>query len=86
MEVGIKQAKNDLSKLVSEARSGTRVYLMNRGKRVAEIVPTDQTDTIPNRGLGMFKDKFKGPSYWDSPKNRARFTKEFMNSLRDVSK
>ncbi len=62
MEVGIKDAKNNLSSLVSQARAGTRVFLTNRGQRVAELVPLEvEAPALANRGLGWLKGKAKLP-------------------------
>ena len=83
MEVGIKQAKNDLSKLVIAARQGQRVYLMNRGKRIAEIVPVrpkkEESARLP--GYGMFKGELNFPDGWNSQEARDRDEAELMQMI-----
>jgi antitoxin (DNA-binding transcriptional repressor) of toxin-antitoxin stability system len=37
LEVGIRQAKNNLSKLIDAVRNGEEVILTNRGERVAKL-------------------------------------------------
>ena len=81
MEVGIKQAKNNLSNLIVQAQAGTRVFLINRGKRVAEIVPVAQTNTGPQRGLGMFKEHIKLPARWGTQPERERAEKELLDTI-----
>jgi prevent-host-death family protein len=65
MEVGIREAKNSLSKLLDAVRHGEEVFVTNRGERVAQIVPA-RAPSKPNRGRGIWKGKLK-PG-WDSPK------------------
>ncbi len=77
MEVGIKQAKNQLSKLVAAARSGEEVFLMNRGKKVAKIVSIAQPRKN-NRGYGMFKDVIHLPDDWGSPEALKREEEEVL--------
>ncbi|MBV9224069.1 MAG: hypothetical protein JOZ45_12945 [Acidobacteriaceae bacterium] len=83
MEVGIKQAKIDLSKLVKAARQGQKVYLTNRDERVAEIlaVRPKREPGSPLPGYGMFKDKINLEAGWDSPENMRRDTEELMKIL-----
>jgi antitoxin (DNA-binding transcriptional repressor) of toxin-antitoxin stability system len=83
MDVGIKKAKTDLSRLVQEAQSGKRVFLMNRGKRIIELVPVNAPDQTAqdNRGFGMFKDKARLPADWDSQKSRRKATAEVMKLM-----
>ncbi len=77
MEVGIKKAKNELSKLVAAARSGEEVFLINRGERVARIVPVVKPKA-KNRGFGMYKDVIHLPDDWDSPEARKKEEEEFL--------
>ena len=83
MEVGIKQAKNDLSKLVIAAPQGQRVYLMNRGQRIAEIVPVrpkkEKNTRLP--GYGMFKDELDFPDGWNSQEARDRDEAELLRMI-----
>ncbi len=66
MEVGIREAKNNLSKLVDAVRKGKEVFLTNRGERVAKIVPAPKP-WIPGRGRGEWKGKVSLYPGWDSP-------------------
>jgi prevent-host-death family protein len=65
METGIREAKNNLSKLVEAAVEGQEVFLTNRGKRVARIIPAPPSPA-PKNGRGMFKDKGNLYPGWDS--------------------
>jgi prevent-host-death family protein len=40
MDVGIRDAKNNLSKLVEVVLDGQEVFLTNRGEGVAQLAPT----------------------------------------------
>ena len=76
MEVGIREAKSNLSKLIETVRHGEKVYLTSRGQRVAEIVPT------PSKGnwrdaYGLFKDKINLYPGWDSPEEDKRIEDMF---------
>jgi prevent-host-death family protein len=66
MEVGIREAKNNLSKLVEAARDGEEVFLTKRGARVAQLVPT-RKPVLPGRGRGTLKGKINFYPGWDSP-------------------
>ncbi len=83
MEVGIKQAKIDLSKLIIAARNGQKVYLLNRGKRVAEITPvrikTAKASELP--GYGMFRDDLKLPPDWNTPEAQEQEEREVLEML-----
>jgi prevent-host-death family protein len=65
MEVGIREAKNNLSKLIELALAGEEIFLSNRGERVLQLVPTPRKATA-NRGRGEWKDKIKLYAGWDS--------------------
>ena len=73
MEVGIKDAKNNLSSLVLQARAGTRVFLTNRGQKVAELVPVQEEEApeVANRGLGWLKGKAKFPKDYQKWKEKS---------------
>jgi len=77
MEVGIKKAKNELSKLISAAKAGEDVFLVNRGERVAKIVPVLEK-RAKNRGFGMFKDVIHLPDDWGSPEALKKEEEEFL--------
>lgn len=81
MEIGIKEAKNSLSKLISEAQSGNRVFLTNRGKRIIELVAVKpQSETIPNRGLGMYAH-LQAPPAFTTPKEKKKATEAVLRSM-----
>ena len=61
MEVGIRQAKIDLSKLVKSALKGEKVVITNHGKPLAMIVPAPPKHD-PDRGYGWLKGKLKLPT------------------------
>jgi antitoxin (DNA-binding transcriptional repressor) of toxin-antitoxin stability system len=65
MEVGIKEAKNTLSRLVDAMLEGEEVFLTNRGARVAQLVAAG--DPSPSRrGRGFLKGKLNLYPGWDS--------------------
>ena len=80
MEVGIKQAKNDLSQLVIRVSKGERVFLMNRGKRVAELIPVQSKKRTPAalRGYGMFRDVITLPPDWGTQETREQDERELL--------
>ncbi len=72
MEVGIKDAKNNLSSLVIQAQSGTRVFLTKRGQKVAELVPVkEESLAVDNRGFGWLKGKAKLPKDYQKWKEKS---------------
>ena len=54
MEVGIRQAKIDLSKLIKSALKGEKVVITHHGKPLAMIVPAVPKQD-PDRGFGWLK-------------------------------
>lgn len=62
MEVGIRQAKIDLSKLIKSALQGESVVITNHGKPLVRIVPAQPKAKDKNRGYGMFKGQFTMPT------------------------
>ena len=84
MEVGIREAQTNLSKLIKAARKGQQVFLTNRKERVVELVPVKKRkgDSILP-GYGMFKDQLKDypPEEWAA--NKERDTKELLASLNE---
>jgi prevent-host-death family protein len=65
METGIREAKSTLSKLVEAVLQGEEVFLTNRGRRVAQIVPAPPP--APSiRGRGFLRDKIRLYPGWDS--------------------
>jgi prevent-host-death family protein len=65
MEVGIREAKNNLSRLVGAALDGEEVFLTNRGERVAQLIPAARTGQ-KGRGRGFWKEKIHFYPGWDS--------------------
>jgi prevent-host-death family protein len=65
MEVGIRDAKNNLSKLVEAVLDGEEVFLTNRGARVVQLVPTPKASP-QGRGRGSWKGKVHLYPGWDS--------------------
>ena len=80
MEVGIREARNNLSKLVDAVRHGEEVFLTNRGQRVAKLVPAPKPRT-PLRGRGFLKGKVNLYPGWDSPEEDKKIEDmfEFLN-------
>lgn len=76
MEVGIREAKNNLSKLVEAVSKGEEVFLTNRGQRVAKIVPAPKPRT-PLRGRGFLKGKINFYPGWDSPEEDKKIEEMF---------
>ena len=88
MEVGIKKAKNDLSQLVVRVRQGERVFLINRGKRVAELIPVQPKRAVlaALRGYDMFRDVITLPPGWDTREARERDEQEALKAIEDLGK
>lgn len=84
MDVGMKAAKSDLSKLVAKAQAGERVFLTNHGNRVVELIPVKlKADRL--RGYGMFAHKLKLPRGWGSQKQREADEKELLSQIEDLA-
>jgi prevent-host-death family protein len=67
METGIREAKNNLSKLVQAVLDGEEVFLTNRGERVVKMVAAAPKPKSSNRGRGLWKGKLNLYPGWDSP-------------------
>jgi prevent-host-death family protein len=76
MEVGIRDAKNSLSKLVEAVREGEEVFLTNRGERVAQLVPARKRAPA-GRGRGFLKGKVNLYPGWDSPEEDKKIEEMF---------
>jgi prevent-host-death family protein len=76
MDVGIKEAKNNLSKLIDALRHGEEVFLTKRGARVAKLVPAHEP-LMADRGRGAWKDKVNLYPGWDSPEEDKRIEDMF---------
>ena len=83
MEVGMKEAKNKLSKLIEAVRAGEEVFLTNRGNRVAQLIPVGKRGSIKT-GRGCLKGKINFYPGWDSEEEDLRLQKLFEESKLDV--
>ncbi len=82
MEVGIRDAKNNLSKLVEAVLDGEEVFLTNRGERVVQLVPTPKPIS-PGRGRGLWKEKIHFYAGWDS-RNEDTKIEEMFETLHEA--
>jgi antitoxin (DNA-binding transcriptional repressor) of toxin-antitoxin stability system len=77
VEIDVKRAKVDLSKLIALASRGESVVITSRGILVAELVAA-QRKPAPDRGYGIYKELLKDlPDDWDSPAEKAKTTALF---------
>ena len=44
MEVNVKEARSKISSLLDKTQKGEEVVILRRGKKVARLVPVDNTD------------------------------------------
>jgi len=44
MDINIKEAKTKIGALLDRSQKGEEVIIMRRGKRIAKLVPVDDTD------------------------------------------
>lgn len=77
MEVGIREAKNSLSKLVQAALEGEEVYLTRRGERAVQIVATPKPSGRFSKGRGSWKGKTNLYPGWDSPEEDKKIEEMF---------
>ena len=80
MDVGIREAKNNLSKLVEAMLEGEQVYLTNRGNRVAQLIPAPKKPSR-NRGWGCLKGKVNLYPGWDSEEEDRKIAEMFCENL-----
>lgn len=66
MEIGVRQAKAELSRLIESALGGETVIITNHGRPLARIVPEPSRPT-PRRGRGFLKKLGALQPGWDSP-------------------
>ena len=66
MEIGIRQAKANLSKLVQSALAGEKVVIMKHGRPLAEIVAPRPEPARKDRGYGSLRGVLRLPEGWDS--------------------
>jgi prevent-host-death family protein len=64
MQVGIREAKSDLSKLIEAALGGLDVVITKRGKPLVRLVPEGRPND-GRKGRGCLKD-INLPQGWDS--------------------
>jgi len=83
MEVCIRDAKNNLSKLVEAVRDGEEVFLTNRGERVAQLVAARKPAT-KMRGRGFLKGKVNLYPGWDSPEEDKKIEDMFEDLYPDA--
>ena len=80
MEVGIKAAKVDLSRLIKAALGGEKVVITDRGKPLVRLVPEPSKPKDPRRGYGSLKGVLNLPPGWDSPEA----DKELLDMFEDL--
>ena len=67
MEVGIKAAKADLSRLIKAAVKGESVVITDRGKPLVRLVPETPKLKDRRRVFGSLQGVLHLPPGWDSP-------------------
>jgi prevent-host-death family protein len=77
MEIGIKAAKVDLSKLIKAALAGEKVIITDRGKPLVRLVPEAPKPIDRRRAYGSLKGVLNLPPGWDSPEAKAEVTALF---------
>jgi prevent-host-death family protein len=83
MEIGIREAKSSLSKLIEAVRDGEEVFLTNRGERVAQLVPARKAAS-KTRGRGIWKGKVNFYPGWDSPEEDKKIEEMFEHLQSDA--
>ena len=78
MELGIREVKNELSKLIDAAMAGTDVVITKHGKPLVRLVPATQS-THKSRGRSCLND-VKLPVNWDS----RQFEEEISHQFEDL--
>jgi prevent-host-death family protein len=63
MTVGVRQAKTELTKLISAAMEGETIVITNHGKPLVRLVPEGPMPA-KNRGYGCLKGAFEIPENW----------------------
>ncbi len=84
MEVGIKAAKSELSKMVKAAMAGEKVVITNHGKPLARLVPEPQKPKHAKRGYGALKDILILPPGWDSIEEEEKWAEEVFEVVREA--
>lgn len=78
MEVGIREAKNSLSKLVQAALEGEEVFITKRGERTVQIIAVPK-QSAKRRGWGTWQGKTNLYTGWDSPEEDKKIEGMFEN-------
>ncbi len=74
MEIGVKQAKIDLSKLIERVRAGEAVTITKNSAPVAKLVAV-RAAKRPEKGYGRLREQLRGlPPAWDSPAEKAQLS------------
>jgi prevent-host-death family protein len=82
MEVGVKKAKAELSKLIEAALSGENVVITNHGKALVRLVPHAPEPKNANRGYGSIPGLLeKLPPHWDSYDEDAKVAAMFEDPI-----
>ncbi len=76
IEIGIRAAKNNLSKIVEAVLEGKEVFLTNRGERVIQLISAPKR-TGPERGRGFLKGKINLYPGWNSREEDKRIEEMF---------
>jgi prevent-host-death family protein len=78
IEVGIKQAKTNLSQLFEKAMSGEVVLISRNGKDRVRLIPDTPALTIT--GFGEWREKLKDlpEDYWTNPEYDAEVARLFV--------
>ena len=78
LEVGIKEAKSGLSRLIKAALNGERVVITNRGKALVRLTPEIAKTANRRAAFGAWKELLADlPPNWDSPESKAEVSALF---------
>ena len=66
MEIGVRQAKAELSRLIEAALNGESVIITNHGKPLVRLV-REAPRAADDLGFGFLKGEIELPPGWDSP-------------------
>ena len=79
VEIGIREAKNELSKLIEAAVGGVDVVITKRGKPLVRLVP-EMGPADKKKGRGCLSD-IKLPPGWDSRRLDEQIAADFEDLL-----
>ena len=75
LEVGVREAKVGLSRLIKAALNGEQVVITNRGKALVRLTPEIPKTADRRASFGSWKDLLADlPDNWDSPQSKAEVT------------